>query len=180
MLNAKCLGKITLQPNDPWFGVLVCNMSEIYSSVVECFNIRTTLWCLYIVMPLTTKRWVPSNTSNVVKIQKTHCTHYRIISHIYRVQFVEVSLSYLIQVVTLEFTDFHLESDPDCDNDWLKVYSGPSSSSGLIGKYCGDTGPASVTSSSPDIYIHFHSDVSDQYKGAHFQWQAVGELYCCL
>ena len=83
------------------------------------------------------------------------------------------------QVVTLEVTDFHLQSAwAGCDYDWLRIYDGPSSSSRLIGEYCSTTPPDLIMSSSQDLYIHFHSDDTVQYKGAHFQW--YGKLRCGL
>ena len=41
--------------------------------------------------------------------------------------------------------------------DYLIIYDGASSTSPMIGKYCGDSIPPSHVSSSNEVLIHFHS-----------------------
>lgn len=46
--------------------------------------------------------------------------------------------------VRLDFELFDLESSTGCEKDYLKIYDGPSTSSPLIGKWCGTDSPGSV------------------------------------
>ena len=87
---------------------------------------------------------------------------------------VQMSFSYHSQIVNLEFTGFHLE---DHNNDWMRVYDGSSTSARLIGEYCGTTSPGPITSSRRYLYLNFHSDHSEHYQGAQFQWQAQRKLF---
>ena len=40
-------------------------------------------------------------------------------------------------MVSLTFTQFHLEEDAGCGYDWLAVYDGPSARAAQLGRYCG-------------------------------------------
>ncbi|MHC1706922.1 MAG: M6 family metalloprotease domain-containing protein [Bacteroidales bacterium] len=62
--------------------------------------------------------------------------------------------------VKADFQSFDLEEEPNCDYDFLKIYNGPSSSSPLIGKYCGSDSPGTVASTDPSgaLTFEFHSD----------------------
>jgi PKD repeat protein len=73
-----------------------------------------------------------------------------------------------------QFTFFDLEYQSSCNYDWLKIYNGPSTSSTLIGKYCGTTSPGTVTSTHAmgALTFQFHSDYSVTKNG----WAA--NIYC--
>lgn len=60
----------------------------------------------------------------------------------------------------LTFIRFQTESG----YDYVKVYDGPSSST-LIGEYDGDSLPASITSSSHELFVTFTSDGSVTKSG---------------
>ncbi len=58
------------------------------------------------------------------------------------------------------FTGFDMEAEPSCGYDYLQVFDGNSTSSPLIGKYCGTISPGTVTATNADgalTYV-FHSD----------------------
>ena len=50
---------------------------------------------------------------------------------------VNIYLTVDNQVVSLTFTQFHLEEDAGCGYDWLAVYDGPSARAAQLGRYCG-------------------------------------------
>lgn len=58
------------------------------------------------------------------------------------------------------FSSFALESQANCNNDYLKIYNGPNTSATLMGTYCGSTSPGTVTSthSTGAITFVFHSN----------------------
>ena len=49
--------------------------------------------------------------------------------------------------------------------DSLTIYDGGTSSSSMMGKYCGDSMPPSHISSSKEIVVHFETDGSGVDKG---------------
>ena len=69
--------------------------------------------------------------------------------------------------IIAEFTSFSLEYESDCDYDWLKIYDGPSTSATLIGKYCGNSSPGTITATNNDgaLTFVFHSDGSVTQSG---------------
>ncbi|MBK7171897.1 MAG: T9SS type A sorting domain-containing protein [Bacteroidales bacterium] len=58
------------------------------------------------------------------------------------------------------FIRFNLEDSQDCLNDWLKVYDGTTTSSALIGTYCGNQLPADIQSTNilGALTFEFHSN----------------------
>ncbi len=63
-------------------------------------------------------------------------------------------------MIKIEFTLFNIEYEDDCNYDWLKIYNGESTSSQLIGKYCGNNSPGTVIASNNEaaLTFEFHSD----------------------
>ena len=63
-------------------------------------------------------------------------------------------------LIKIEFTLFDIEYEDDCNYDWLKIYDGESTSSQLIGKYCGSNSPGTVIASNNEgaLTFEFHSD----------------------
>ena len=49
--------------------------------------------------------------------------------------------------------------------DAVTIYDGPSSTSSMMGKFCGDSIPHSHVSSSNKVLIHFLSDFSNTIAG---------------
>ena len=58
--------------------------------------------------------------------------------------------------------------------DFLIIYDGASSTSPMIGKYCGDSIPPSHVSSSNEVLIHFQSDGSVTYGGFKMEYNPTG------
>lgn len=65
------------------------------------------------------------------------------------------------------FTSWLVESSTTCNYDYLEIYDGTSVSATLIGKYCGNTSPDTVTATNADgaLTFLFISDASMQYSG---------------
>ncbi|XP_069067650.1 cubilin [Pleurodeles waltl] len=62
--------------------------------------------------------------------------------------------------INLTFTDLELESQSGCSWNYIEVRDGASETSPLFGKYCNSTIPASITSSSNNLWVRFKSDTS--------------------
>ena len=58
--------------------------------------------------------------------------------------------------------------------DSLTIYDGGSSTSSMMGKYCGDSIPPSHVSSSNEILIQFQSDGSITYNGFKMEYNPTG------
>ena len=68
--------------------------------------------------------------------------------------------------IELEFNDFRLESERGCNNDYLQVFDGRSSSSRAIdGKLCGHSKPSKIISSGNTLFLYWKSDSSTSFKG---------------
>jgi hypothetical protein len=72
--------------------------------------------------------------------------------------------------VSVGFEEFNLESNTYCNFDWLKIFDGPTTSSQLIGIYCGTNSPGRVIATNQDgaLTFQFHSDYSETRPG----WKA--------
>ncbi|KAJ8337763.1 hypothetical protein SKAU_G00367290 [Synaphobranchus kaupii] len=75
------------------------------------------------------------------------------------------------EVVSLNFTNMQLESHSGCAFDYVEVRDGMTETSALIGKYCGYTVPAPITSSSNTLWIRFKSDGSVSQAGFRAEYQ---------
>ena len=53
------------------------------------------------------------------------------------------------------------------------LYSGDSSASPLIGKYCGNLLPPNVISSTNRAFIHFHTDDTETKTGFELEYKAI-------
>ena len=64
--------------------------------------------------------------------------------------------------IECEFTAFSVEANANCDWDWLKIYDGANTSATLIGTFCGNNSPGTVTATNNDgaLTFEFHSDGS--------------------
>ena len=60
----------------------------------------------------------------------------------------------------------------------MTIYDGGSSSSPMIGKYCGTLIPHSHVSSSNDILIDFHSDGVETRPGFKIEYNPKGTVVC--
>ncbi|KAG7527098.1 cubilin [Solea senegalensis] len=86
-----------------------------------------------------------------------------------------VDCSWVISVeshhrVFLSFTDLDIESQSTCSWDYVAIYDGPTTSSPLLARVCGNSLPFSVTSTQNIISVRFRSDSSQNHRGfsAHF------------
>ena len=58
--------------------------------------------------------------------------------------------------------------------DSLTIYDGGSSTSSMMGNYCGDSIPPSQVSSINEILIHFHSDQNSEGAGFKMEYNPIG------
>lgn len=73
--------------------------------------------------------------------------------------------------LNIDFLEFNLESENECSFDWLEIYDGSSTSTTLIGKYCGTNLPASFKATNIEgaLTFVFHSDLNTTLSG----WKAI-------
>ena len=76
-----------------------------------------------------------------------------------QVQTLTVEKGYGIKI---EFKDFNIEDDENCQYDFLKVCD---SHNNCGGKLCGDKLPAAITVATNTATVVFHSDDSETRKG---------------
>ncbi|XP_033326417.2 cubilin [Megalopta genalis] len=67
--------------------------------------------------------------------------------------------------VRITWTKFGLEYSNTCKFDYLEIYDGPSNESPLLGRYCGQTLPPSLKSTSNEVLLVFKSDFTVQSEG---------------
>ena len=58
--------------------------------------------------------------------------------------------------------------------DSLTIYDGGSSTSSMMGKYCGDSNPPNHVSSSHEVLVHFQSDGSVTRAGFKMEYKPTG------
>ncbi|XP_078366708.1 uncharacterized protein LOC144650822 [Oculina patagonica] len=73
----------------------------------------------------------------------------------------------------LKFTAFDLEGSVNCTADYVVIRDGKEKTSPLIGRYCGKTLPEPVNASAQSLYIMFHSDELDTFKGFKAEWSST-------
>ena len=69
--------------------------------------------------------------------------------------------------IRIAFESFALEASQDCTRDYLKIYDGSSTTSPIIGTWCGSEGPDSVVSTDPSgaLTVEFNSNMFVQTAG---------------
>ncbi len=74
--------------------------------------------------------------------------------------------------VDLNFILFDVEpgTGTSCNYDWVKLYDGPSTASTLIGTYCNNNIPTTVSSTGGSITLQFHSDGGLELPGFQVSW----------
>lgn len=72
----------------------------------------------------------------------------------------------------LRFTEFDLEDSINCTADYVVIRDGKDNNAPLIGKYCGKTLPEPVKASAQSLYVMFHSDELDAFKGFKAEWSS--------
>ncbi len=75
------------------------------------------------------------------------------------------------KVIMMEFLEFNLEDEANCDYDYLEFFNGPDASAPTLGKFCGTNSPGTVRSSDVTgaLTLRFHSDNSEVRSG----WKAI-------
>lgn len=73
--------------------------------------------------------------------------------------------------VKVQFLEFNLEDDIDCEYDYLEIYDGPTFDSPYLGTFCGTNSPGTITStdSSGALSFFFRSDYGVTMDG----WKAL-------
>ncbi|XP_040530858.1 CUB and zona pellucida-like domain-containing protein 1 isoform X1 [Gallus gallus] len=74
--------------------------------------------------------------------------------------------------ISLEFQDFFLELDQNCQFDFLAVYDGLTTDTGLIGKACGVSRPT-FESSSNAMTVVLSTDYANSYRGFSARYTSV-------
>ena len=73
--------------------------------------------------------------------------------------------------VVLSFETFSLEDHLFCQYDYVIIRDGSSSKSPMVGKFCGEDRPATITSTSNHLWIDFRSDSSTTAQGFKAAWK---------
>ncbi|MHC1703223.1 MAG: C25 family cysteine peptidase [Tenuifilaceae bacterium] len=78
---------------------------------------------------------------------------------------------YIGNKIEVKFLAFNIESHSTCNYDKLQIYDGLTTSSTLIGTYCGTSLPNTIQSTNSDgaLTFKFISDISETYSG----WKAI-------
>merc|ERR1711890_138247 len=87
---------------------------------------------------------------------------------IFKTDSVEVATGKGIRIT---FDDFDIESEGSCKYDYVMIKGADNIE--LLGKSCGTTKPADVTSLSNKVDIIFHSDYSVTKRGFKLTWTEV-------
>ncbi|XP_070584314.1 cubilin [Erythrolamprus reginae] len=77
------------------------------------------------------------------------------------------------QQIALHFTNFSLEDDVMCRNDYLEIRNGGFETSPLLGKYCGSSLPPVTVSHSNNLWIKFVSDMFSTSTGFSASWDGT-------
>ncbi|XP_053955149.1 cubilin homolog [Anastrepha ludens] len=74
--------------------------------------------------------------------------------------------------IELSIQNFSVETtSKNCNDDYLEIRNGKSSTSPLIGKYCGSSIPVRIPSFTNYLYLHFVSDSYISDTGFYITWQ---------
>ncbi len=73
--------------------------------------------------------------------------------------------------VKMEFVSFSVESQDQCDYDYMEIFDGVDVNAPLIGKWCGSDGPGTIIANNEEgaLTVYFHSDNSVTFPG----WKAI-------
>ncbi|XP_035743302.1 cubilin-like [Vespa mandarinia] len=68
--------------------------------------------------------------------------------------------------ISIHFIDrFDLSSNINCENEYVEIRDGGTDSSQLLGRFCKDIAPSTITTKGNMMYIHFYTDVPDPKNG---------------
>ncbi|CAK1578705.1 unnamed protein product [Parnassius mnemosyne] len=79
------------------------------------------------------------------------------------------------KVINVTFSKFNLETNPECQYDFLQIHDGRSSASQLLGRFCGVTFPlgGNIISSHNNLYFWFRSDQTVAKDGFALHWTSI-------
>ncbi|CAK1578706.1 unnamed protein product [Parnassius mnemosyne] len=79
------------------------------------------------------------------------------------------------KVINVTFSKFNLETNPECQYDFLQIHDGRSSASQLLGRFCGNTFPlgGNIISSHNNLYFWFRSDQTVAKDGFALHWTSI-------
>ena len=80
-----------------------------------------------------------------------------------------------LQTLRVWADDFELESSTYCSFDHLTVFDGPSTTSPLLGAFCGTT-MGSTVSTSDVVLVQFMTNMEVNEKGFQLRWEIVCKL----
>ncbi|XP_022906933.2 protein tolkin-like [Onthophagus taurus] len=75
--------------------------------------------------------------------------------------------------VRLTFVTFDIEGDPECNYDYIEIFSGLDSSGSSYGRFCGKTRPSDIISVNEALLIRFKTDDSLSFKGFSIAYEAI-------
>ncbi|CRL00998.1 CLUMA_CG014207, isoform A [Clunio marinus] len=79
------------------------------------------------------------------------------------------------KVLNVTFKTFNIEPSADCRFDWLQIHDGRSSSSYMVGRFCGNQLPkgGNIISTHNQLYLWFRSDNSTAHEGFELSWTSI-------
>ncbi|CAH1246036.1 LPA [Branchiostoma lanceolatum] len=77
------------------------------------------------------------------------------------------------KTVSITFDAFDIEDEPSCGYDYVEIFDGMDSNAESMGRFCGSTLPASMTSTGNSLLVVFRSDSSVTASGFKISYQAV-------
>ena len=80
-----------------------------------------------------------------------------------------------LQQIQLSWQSFSLEIHPTCDYDSVEVFDGPNITSPSLGKFCGDSLPPTLKTSSNQATIRKTTDYSIIDEGFALTYEEFGE-----
>lgn len=80
-------------------------------------------------------------------------------------------------VIRLKFLSFELQDSQSCEDEYVAVYDGTSSSSNILGRYCGNSFPLLLESSSNSLLIVFKSDNERSLSGFKMSFTSYSKYY---
>ncbi|KAG7199007.1 hypothetical protein KM043_013159 [Ampulex compressa] len=68
--------------------------------------------------------------------------------------------------ISIHFIErFDLSNSENCEKEYVEIKDGGTANSKLLGRFCGDTPPSSMTTSGTMLYVHFYSEMSEPKNG---------------
>ncbi|XP_012136673.2 cubilin [Megachile rotundata] len=78
--------------------------------------------------------------------------------------------------ITIHFVErFDLASTTNCEREYVEIRDGGTESSKVLGKFCKDVAPSSITSTGNMMYVHYYTDIPEPANGFEAVF-SVGEV----